>query len=57
MKILFRGLRADGRGWVYGDVQHNLDCIKIREQEKEGTVAKMQIKVVNMLDGTMKVTQ
>ena len=32
-EILFRGKRADTKEWIYGDVQHNVDVVKIREQE------------------------
>ena len=28
-----RGKTAGGQ-WIFGDIQHNADCIKIREQEK-----------------------
>lgn len=31
--ILFRGKRADTNEWIYGDVQQNVDAVKIREQE------------------------
>lgn len=32
-EILFRGKRADTKEWIYGDVQQNVDAVKIREQE------------------------
>lgn len=32
-EILFRGKRADTNEWIYGDVQQNVDAVKIREQE------------------------
>lgn len=33
--ILFRGKRADNGEWIYDDLIQNVDCIKIREQEKD----------------------
>ena len=33
-EILFRGKRADTKEWIYGDVQQNVDAVKIREQEQ-----------------------
>lgn len=33
-EILFKAKRLDNGEWVYGDVQFNADCVKIREQEK-----------------------
>ena len=33
-KILFRGKRIDTGEWIYGDVQQNVDAVKIREQEQ-----------------------
>ena len=32
-EILFRGKRIDTGEWIYGDVQQNVDAVKIREQE------------------------
>lgn len=29
----FRGKRKDNGEWVYGDLLHNIDCVKIREWE------------------------
>lgn len=31
--ILFRGKRVDNGEWICGDIQHNIDCKKIREKE------------------------
>ena len=33
-EILFRGKRADTGEWIYGDLLHNVDAVKIREQEQ-----------------------
>ena len=33
-EILFRGKRANTKEWIYGDVQQNVDAVKIREQEQ-----------------------
>lgn len=35
MREIFRGKRADNGEWIYGDLMQNVDCIKIREQEKD----------------------
>ena len=32
---LFRGKRVDTGEWVFGDLLHNCDCVKIRENETE----------------------
>ena len=34
-EILFRGKRIDNGEWVQGDLLQNVDCLKIREQEKD----------------------
>lgn len=34
-KIKFRGKRLSDGEWVYGDLLHNVDCVKIREWEKD----------------------
>lgn len=34
-EIKFKAKRIDNGKWVYGDLQQNIDAIKIREQEKE----------------------
>lgn len=34
-EILFRGKRVDNGEWVQGDLLQNVDCLKIREQEKD----------------------
>ncbi len=31
----FRGKRKDNGEWVYGDLLHNIDCVKIREWEAD----------------------
>ena len=36
-EILFRAKRKDNGEWVYGDLLKNIDCIKIREREKDIT--------------------
>lgn len=36
-EILFRAKRKDNGEWVYGDLLKNMDCIKIREREKDIT--------------------
>ena len=33
-EILFRGKRIDTGEWIYGDVQQNVDAVKIRDQEQ-----------------------
>ena len=33
-EILFRGKRKDNGEWLKGDLLQNVDCLKIREQEK-----------------------
>lgn len=32
-EIKFRGKRRDSGEWIYGDLLHNVDCVKIREWE------------------------
>jgi uncharacterized phage protein (TIGR01671 family) len=32
-EIKFRGKRRDSGEWIYGDLLHNVDCLKIREWE------------------------
>lgn len=32
-EIIFRGKRIDTGEWIYGDLLHNVDVVKIREQE------------------------
>lgn len=40
-EVLFRARRIDNDEWIYGDLLQNVDCVKIREQEKGiKTVAK-----------------
>ena len=34
-KIKFRGKRLSDGEWLYGDLQHNVDCLKIREWEAD----------------------
>lgn len=34
-EILFRGKQIDNGEWVQGDLLQNVDCLKIREQEKD----------------------
>lgn len=34
-EILFRGKQVDNGEWVYGDVLHNSNCVKIRENETD----------------------
>lgn len=33
--IKFRGRRVDNGEWVYGDLLHNANCVKIRERETD----------------------
>lgn len=33
--ILFRGKRVDNDEWFFGDVLHNSNCVKIRENETD----------------------
>ena len=34
-EILFRAKRKDNGDWVYGDLIHNIDCVKVRERETD----------------------
>lgn len=34
-EILFRGKRVDNGEWFYGDILHNSNCVKIRENETD----------------------
>lgn len=34
-EILFRGKQVDNGEWIQGDLLQNVDCLKIREQEKD----------------------
>lgn len=34
-KIKFRGKRLSDGEWIYGDLLHNVDCVKIREWEAD----------------------
>jgi len=34
-EILFRAKRKDNGDWVFGDLIHNIDCVKARERETD----------------------